>query len=87
MKKPFSGINHKNKQINLSNFNPIFESKPIEIHLKEDGAVNADGTDSPSFTILLKHEISGVYVYGQISLNMMNDGLKDIGYQITKIKI
>ena len=83
--KAFVGINHGKGKIDLTKhnsdgrFNNVTEMKPIEIHLKEDGSVK----DEPSFAIVMKN-VFGAVVYGQISLEMLNEGLADIGYKIIK---
>ena len=58
------------------------ELRPIEIHLKEDG----DLDDKPSLCIVMTdmQPFSQTFFYGQISLKMFNEGLKDIGYKIVK---
>lgn len=53
--------------------------RPTEIHLKEDGSK----TNEPSFAIVLERAYSPT-VIGEISLEMLNDGLADIGYKIIK---
>lgn len=76
--KPFIGINHGTGPIKL--VGPSTELRPTEIHLKEDGAVG----DKPSVAIVMR-DIFGEFVMGQLSLEMWNEGLKDIGYKIVKI--
>jgi hypothetical protein len=78
--KPFRGINHGTGKIVIQR-ESVFELKPTEIHLKEDG----DKDNNPSFMIVLEGSI-GVSVVGQISLRMMNEGLADIGYEVNQIK-
>lgn len=83
MGKDFIGINHGKKQINLNRHRRVAEFKPVEIHLKEDGSID----DGASFAIVMSnlYEQLLVDVYGQISLKMFNEGLKDIGYKIEKL--
>ena len=78
--KPFIGINHGKNQINLSHMNNTDEFLPIEIHMKEDGTID----DKPSVAIVMK-DGGGQHVYGQLSLKMWNEGLKDIGYKIVRL--
>lgn len=86
MSKPFKGVNWGKKQIKLYD---AFEMLPVEIHLKEDGAIG----DRPSFCIVMssRHpdginpDVTLPCVFGQISLDMLNDGLKDIGYKVVPV--
>lgn len=75
--KPFIGINHGLDKINL--IVPGRELLPVEIHLKENG----DLEDNPSVAIVMKG--TDISVFGQLSLKMWNEGLKDIGYKIVKL--
>ena len=76
----FIGFNHgRDKVIIDARGKPTFEYRPTEIHLKEAGAAG----DTPSFTILMEGTFKKVY--GQLSLKMLNEGLRDIGYEIRKI--
>jgi hypothetical protein len=84
--KDFIGINHGKRPIilDLPNDTYVQQLKPVEIHLKEDGSI----TNGPSFCIVLK--ASGMLdtkmaCVGQITLEMLNEGLKDIGYEIKKV--
>lgn len=77
MDKPFKCINHGTGNINLSHLKNQKQFLPVEIHLKEDGSLK----DEPSFAIVMTHP-SFSPVVGQISLEMLNDGLADIGYEI-----
>ena len=76
--KPFIGINHGTGPIKL--MGPVTEMLPTEIHLKEDGAIG----DTPSVAIVMD-DFSNPVVFGQLSLKMWNEGLKDIGYKIVKL--
>ena len=84
MKKEFKGINHGKKQIDLRHLgNDALQLRPVEIHLKENGS----DTDGPSFVIVMVgSEYIPAKVYGQITLDMFNEGLLDIGYKITKLR-
>lgn len=80
--KPFKGFNWGKGTVN---FMPVAgeswkEFKPTQIHLKEDGTID----DKPSLVIVMEGR-SKHMAYGQISLEMLNEGLADIGYKITKI--
>lgn len=81
MKKPFQGINVGKNQIDLTQYDTVTQFKPIEIHHKQDGDIN----DQPSFTLVMTHPV-GMTAIGQISLEMFNEGLADIGYEIVKKK-
>lgn len=78
--KPFKGIDHGTKPIDLTHldFRVSAEYMPIEIHHKINGAKG----EKPSFCIVGKQYINSAYM--QISLEMLNEGLKEIGYKITK---
>jgi hypothetical protein len=80
MKKEFIGINHGIKAINLRNKGRILQMRPTEIHLKENGSAK----NEPSFAILLEPKDLPFKILGQISLEMFNEGLNDIGYEIVK---
>jgi hypothetical protein len=60
-----------------------FEFKPIQVHLKEDGSLD----NKPSFCVVLHHPIVDKYVYGQISLKMADDVLRQFGMKIVNIDI
>lgn len=80
--KPFKGIGHGINHI-VINGEPgkvMHFYKPIEIHLKENGSLK----NEPSFAIVMDSEVHGMAL-GEISLEMFNDGLRDIGYKIIKI--
>lgn len=77
--KPFNGYNHKKEKVDLLHIRPLLLMRPTEVHLKEDGSVK----DEPSLTIVMKRRDQSVA--GEISLEMLNDGLADIGYTITKL--
>jgi hypothetical protein len=79
MNKDFKAFNHDTGQIDLSKFGNAIQMKPIEIHLKEDGSIE----NKPSFAIVMADPNIG-YVFGQISLKMLNEGLADIGYELVR---
>lgn len=81
MAKPFKGINHGTGQIDLTHHKEIEEFHPVEIHLKDDGSLK----NEPSFAIVLTSQYSRTQVVGQISLEMLNEGLADVGYKIVKL--
>ena len=81
MKKEFKGFNHGKGQIVFDNYSTITQLKPVEVHLKEDGTLN----DGPSLAIVFAFPGLDVATFGQISLEMFNQGLADIGYKIEKI--
>lgn len=81
MDKPFKGISHGTGPINLTHLSDTDQFRPVEIHLKENGSLK----DEPSFAIILTSPYSKKAIVGQISLEMLNDGLADIGYTIFKM--
>lgn len=81
--KDFKGTNHRKNMIDLTRHKGLLlELRPTEIHLKEDGALGG----KPSFTIVMTHphESIDMVVCGQLSFDMWNEGLADIGYEIVK---
>jgi len=79
MEKAFKAINHGTGKINLSNHILLKTMRPVEIHLKEDGS----SKNEPSFAIVMISPFDRPVV-GEITLEMLNDGLKDIGYELIK---
>jgi hypothetical protein len=60
------------------------ELRPTRLELKEDGAKD----DTASFCLLMEHPIlSEMKVYGQVSLEMLNTAMKELGYQIIKYDV
>ncbi len=81
MKDAFKGFDHGTGVIDLSvHGSKIKEARPIEIHLKKDGDIH----NLPSLAIVMRCNDNSL-VFGQISLEMLNAGLEDIGYEIKKI--
>ena len=80
MKKDFIAIDHGKRKMNISSATVIGE--PTEIHHKIDGDIN----NQPTFAVLIETAIPGLKVVGEISLEMLNNGLKTIGYQMQKIE-
>lgn len=78
--KPFEGKDHGTDRMDFRHIGPAIEMMPVEIHVKQDG----DLEGNPSFAIVLRGEPK-ISVIGQISLRMLNDGLSDIGYKISKV--
>lgn len=64
---------------------PLIMARPIKMIHKQDGDLN----DQPSFCIVMDTMVADFavmrYIAGEISLAMLNKGLNEIGYQITKI--
>jgi len=52
--------------------------KPIEIHLKEDAAIG----EKPGF--LLVHKYFNQVAMGEVSLEMLNRAMNELGYDIVK---
>ena len=89
MDKPLKTLNWGKLKIDFSSsrYHYIQEMRPTEIHLKEDGSIN----NKPSFAIVMSRDEIGAEeyhypIYGQISLEMLNEGLKELGYEIVKLK-
>lgn len=79
--KDFRAFNHGTNQIDLRGLNVVQILKPVAIHLKEDGSIE----DKESITIVMEDVFFSNFTVGEISLKMLNEGLKDIGYQLVKI--
>jgi hypothetical protein len=73
------GTNVGTDKIILKGYSTIVEVRPVEIFLKEDGAIG----DKPSFAIVMTG-LMGTAVFGQLSLETWNEALKDVGYKIVK---
>lgn len=74
------GFNHGTKPIQLEL--PVGfarECRPFEIHIKEDGALDK----TPSLCLVMT-DFHGFY-YGQISVKMLNQALKEAGYKLEKL--
>lgn len=78
-----TGFNHGNSHIKLT-FDKAFAIQvlPIEVHLKEDGALD----HTPSMCLVMADPHFNIYCYGETSLKMWNEGLKEIGYEIRRIQ-
>lgn len=80
--KEFKGFNHGTGSVALGLANATGlntdQKRPVQIHLKEDGAIG----DKPSFCLVLTN--GREVTIGQISLEMFNEGLADIGYKLVK---
>lgn len=79
-KKPFIGIDHGAHAIDLRHHGPSIQVRPDEIHVNSNGSIK----DEPVFVFVCASTI-GKKVFAQISLEMLNEGLADIGYKIEKI--
>ncbi len=78
MHEPLKAFNHGTKPIILEH-NAI-AARPTEIHYKSDGAVG----DKPSFAIVMEPRIPHIKIVGELSLEMLNNALQEIGYEIKK---
>ena len=77
---PFSGTNHGDEKVDLRHLGDTIELRPVEIHVN-NGALNG----KPSFAIVMVGTTHQPHcVHGQITLEMFNEGLKEIGYKIVK---
>ena len=59
------------------------EIRPVEFHVKLDGAIAPDGSDAPSFYLVLK-DAEGRTFTAQISERMFEPALKELGYVYEK---
>lgn len=60
----------------------VRELRPTELHLKEDGAIG----DRPSITIVLTpHPSEHEKIFGQISVDMLNEAFNELGYMLTPL--
>jgi len=80
MRKDFKGVNHGTGRIIINRDKEVFVLKPTEIHLKENGSLK----NEPSFAIVLENPPFKFKCVGEISLEMLNEGLADVGYEIIK---
>ena len=78
MGKAFQAFNHGTGKMDLTKHKNIVVMRPTEIHLKEDGSKK----NEPSFAIVMTDFRNTVV--GEISLEMLNDGLADIGYEVVR---
>jgi len=93
--KPFKAFDWGTGQVDLTPHqknprNYLVELRPTEIHLK----TNATLSNGPGFTIImaipddvlptLDPNQKVPVAYGQISLEMLNSALADIGYEVVK---
>lgn len=93
--KPFKAFDHGTGQIDLRHHEvKMLELRPLEIHHKSNGTI----TNGPIFGIVMgipKSDISpedraipevknAPMIYGQLSLEMWNEALEELGYQIIK---
>lgn len=77
--RPFTAHNHKKGHIDLRDLGVIRRMLPTEIHLKEDGSIK----DKESFAIVLERP-GELPVVGEITMEMFNEALDTIGYEIIK---
>jgi|SRR5882672_2605677 len=76
------GINHGTSHFDMRFERFAYKLDPIEIHLKEDGSPDRKAA---MIVVMRNHsEIPGLYVYGQLSLEMWNKALGECGYEIVK---
>lgn len=67
-------------ELELGDF--AMEFRPVEIHIKEDGSLD----NKPSMcVVMVRSGVRDLYSYGQLSLEMWNKALGEIGYKIEKI--
>lgn len=82
----FTGFNVGKNRIDVGhysdiNYSAMFELRPVELYLKEDGAKG----DKPSFAItMIDPRNHAAPIIGELSLEMWNKGLSEVGYEIVK---
>lgn len=79
--KPFQAFDHGNDAIDLTKHRGLIQMLPVEIHHNANGSL----LDGPVFAIVLTAPNLRPVV-GQISLDMLNEALKDIQYQVIRVK-
>lgn len=85
MAKDFEVFNWGKGQIDLSSkkYKTLVEFRPTELHMKENGSI----TNEPAFLFILEAITEAKFVViGQISLEMLNGGLNELGYEIKKLE-
>lgn len=85
MPKEFITVNHGKNPIDLSYLRDklSLEFIPVELHHKEDGAIG----NTPSFCFVMTRATSDskvIHIYAQISLDMLNKAMNELGYDIVK---
>lgn len=81
MSKPFVGISVGTGQIDLTKYEGVMvQMKPVAVYHKSDGDLN----NKDSLCIVMSAP-DKIHVCGQISVEMFNDGLKDIGWKLQPI--
>lgn len=80
MSKDFKGKNWVTGRIRIEKDKEVLILKLTEIHLKENGSLK----NEPSFAIVMENPPFHFKCVGEISLEMFNEGLADIGYKIIK---
>ena len=83
MAKEFKAVDHGNHPIDLRGLGSVTQLRPIELHHNSNGSLK----NEPTFAIVMG--VPGVdapKVIGQLSLEMWNETLKELGYSIVKNK-
>lgn len=76
----FVGENVKTGQIKMEN-NRTYQLRPVKLYLKENGSID----DKPLFAILMADPYNhAAPVIGQVSLDMWNKAMNEVGYEIVK---
>lgn len=71
-------INHGENQIDLTHIGTeVVQARPTELHFKTNGSID----DKPSFVIVMRYA-TGAAVYGQFTLDTLEDCLEQLGYEI-----
>jgi hypothetical protein len=76
--------NHGKGKIAINeDYGPIIQFRPTELHLKEDGSL----TNEPSFAVVMTRPDAKGKAVGQISLEMLNEALGELGYTIIPLAV
>lgn len=78
MNKFMKVINHGANPIDLSHIGSTSkEVRPVELHYNTNGSLNG----TPTIAIVMEFEY-GLKVYGQMSLDTLDDCMNQLGYEI-----
>lgn len=75
-------VNHGNNQIDLRHIGSTsVEARPTELHFNINGSVK----DNPTLAIVMRLP-SGLNVFGQMSLETLEECLNELGYEIKDVQ-
>jgi hypothetical protein len=79
--EPFKGIDWDDRIIlDVKVYGHMQNTCPVELHHLPNGAIN----NGPSFCIV-SVDMNDNFYMGQISVDMLNKGLEEVGYKIVKL--